>query len=220
MRVVFDLVPLLKPRPSPPHALAPVSFLCAGAKKKETVKGIIEKARKGQLDPEPGMTLRETFEAMINKALNETRNESGKKAMESLKKDNNFKQMIAAGSKGSEINISQIAACVGQQNVEGTALRPPVRREHRPLLTRRNAASMSAAHSQAHSVRLTAAHPAALPQGRLPARVARLRRKLVPAWPPAARVFLPRHGRARRAHRHGREDVRDRVHPASACQGT
>ena len=51
----------------------------------ETVKGIIEKARKGQLDPEPGMTLRETFEAMINKALNETRNESGKKAMESLK---------------------------------------------------------------------------------------------------------------------------------------
>jgi DNA-directed RNA polymerase II subunit RPB1 len=51
----------------------------------ETVKGIIDKARKGQLDPEPGMTLRETFEAMINKALNETRNESGKKAMESLK---------------------------------------------------------------------------------------------------------------------------------------
>jgi len=27
--------------------------------------------------------------------------------------------MIIAGSKGSPINISQIAACVGQQNVEG-----------------------------------------------------------------------------------------------------
>jgi hypothetical protein len=37
-------------------------------------------------------------------------------------KDNNFKQMIAAGSKGSEINISQIAACVGQQNVEGACI--------------------------------------------------------------------------------------------------
>jgi len=86
---------------------------------KETVRDIIEKARNGQLEAEPGMTQRETFEAKINQALNETRNESGRKAMESLKKDNNFKQMIAAGSKGSEINISQIAACVGQQNVEG-----------------------------------------------------------------------------------------------------
>jgi len=39
--------------------------------------------------------------------------------MLSLKRDNNFKQMISAGSKGSDLNISQIAACVGQQNVEG-----------------------------------------------------------------------------------------------------
>jgi hypothetical protein len=32
---------------------------------------------------------------------------------------NNLKTMITAGSKGSSINISQISACVGQQNTEG-----------------------------------------------------------------------------------------------------
>ncbi len=32
---------------------------------------------------------------------------------------NNFKVMVVAGSKGSDINVSQVIACVGQQNVEG-----------------------------------------------------------------------------------------------------
>jgi len=34
--------------------------------------------------------------------------------------------MVVAGSKGSAINISQIAACVGQQNVEGGAFFLPL----------------------------------------------------------------------------------------------
>ncbi|KAF5327925.1 hypothetical protein D9619_003904 [Psilocybe cf. subviscida] len=36
-----------------------------------------------------------------------------------LKGDNNVKQMVVTGSKGSFINISQISVCVGQQSVEG-----------------------------------------------------------------------------------------------------
>lgn len=36
-----------------------------------------------------------------------------------LSRDNNIGLMTQAGSKGSSINISQITACVGQQNVEG-----------------------------------------------------------------------------------------------------
>ena len=40
-------------------------------------------------------------------------------AKRSLTEFNNFKVMVVAGSKGSDINISQIIACVGQQNVEG-----------------------------------------------------------------------------------------------------
>lgn len=37
----------------------------------------------------------------------------------SLKDTNNVVRMVTAGSKGSFINISQMIACVGQQNVEG-----------------------------------------------------------------------------------------------------
>jgi DNA-directed RNA polymerase II subunit RPB1 len=44
---------------------------------------------------------------------------AGKSAEKSLKEYNNVKQMVVAGSKGSFLNISQMTACVGQQNVEG-----------------------------------------------------------------------------------------------------
>ncbi|KAM0675224.1 DNA-directed RNA polymerase II core subunit rpo21 [Gurleya vavrai] len=67
----------------------------------------------------PGMSLRETFESQINLALNKARNVSGKCAQNFLSDFNNVKQMVMAGSKGSLINISQMTACVGQQNVEG-----------------------------------------------------------------------------------------------------
>ena len=67
----------------------------------------------------PGLTLRESFEAEVNKVLNRARDTSGTSAQRSLKEQNNVKQMVVAGSKGSFINISQMTACVGQQNVEG-----------------------------------------------------------------------------------------------------
>jgi DNA-directed RNA polymerase beta' subunit len=47
------------------------------------------------------------------------RDDSGTSAQESLNEKNAVKAMATAGSKGSFINISQILACVGQQNVEG-----------------------------------------------------------------------------------------------------
>ena len=44
---------------------------------------------------------------------------------------NNFKAMVVSGSKGSKINISQVIACVGQQNVEGKRI--PFGFRHRTL---------------------------------------------------------------------------------------
>lgn len=72
-----------------------------------------------QLSRLPGMSLRETFESLINVSLNKARNVSGSCAQKYLLDINNVKQMVMAGSKGSLINISQMTACVGQQNVEG-----------------------------------------------------------------------------------------------------
>ncbi|KAG2223050.1 hypothetical protein INT45_008251 [Circinella minor] len=89
------------------------------AQAKQQVQEIINTAQRDELEVQPGMTLRESFEAKVNQTLNKARDDAGKMAQENLKIDNNVKQMVIAGSKGSFINISQMSACVGQQNVEG-----------------------------------------------------------------------------------------------------
>jgi DNA-directed RNA polymerase II subunit RPB1 len=86
---------------------------------KQSVQEIIITAQQDKLEIQPGMTLRESFEAKVNQTLNKARDDAGKLAQTNLKIDNNVKQMVMAGSKGSFINISQMSACVGQQNVEG-----------------------------------------------------------------------------------------------------
>ncbi|KAI8344064.1 hypothetical protein BC941DRAFT_407662, partial [Chlamydoabsidia padenii] len=86
---------------------------------KQRVQEIIITAQQDKLEIQPGMTLRESFEAKVNQTLNKARDDAGKLAQTNLKIDNNVKQMVMAGSKGSFINISQMSACVGQQNVEG-----------------------------------------------------------------------------------------------------
>ncbi|KAJ2363412.1 DNA-directed RNA polymerase II core subunit rpo21, partial [Coemansia sp. RSA 2611] len=83
------------------------------------VDNAILKAQSDQLECQPGMTIKESFEAEVNTALNTARDDAGKKVSENLKASNNVLQMAISGSKGSGVNISQMTACVGQQNVEG-----------------------------------------------------------------------------------------------------
>ncbi|CAO1637933.1 unnamed protein product [Parajaminaea phylloscopi] len=98
---------------------------------KTEVMRLIEDARMDKLGTEPGMTLRESFEAAVNKTLNTARDSAGTNAEKSLPDWNNVKQMVIAGSKGSFINISQMSACVGQQSVEGKRI--PFGFRHRTL---------------------------------------------------------------------------------------
>lgn len=88
-------------------------------KAKQNVIEVIQKAHKRGLESTPGNTLRQTFENQVNRILNDARDKTGASAQKSLSEYNNFKSMVVAGSKGSKINISQVIACVGQQNVEG-----------------------------------------------------------------------------------------------------
>jgi DNA-directed RNA polymerase II subunit RPB1 len=93
-------------------------------KAKEKVKEIMAKAQtEGELKPMPGKPLMESFEMNINTVLNDARSTVGKSAQKSLKERNAIKGTVMAGSKGSELNISQIIACVGQQNVQGKRIR-------------------------------------------------------------------------------------------------
>ncbi|KAI9848280.1 MAG: DNA-directed RNA polymerase II subunit RPB1 [Sclerophora amabilis] len=80
---------------------------------------ITRSATENELEPLPGMNVRETFESKVSKALNAARDEAGDKTEKSLKDINNAIQMARSGSKGSTINISQMTAVVGQQSVEG-----------------------------------------------------------------------------------------------------
>jgi DNA-directed RNA polymerase II subunit RPB1 len=98
---------------------------------KSDVIEVIKKAHNNELEPSPGNTLRQTFENQVNRILNEARDKTGSSAQRSLSEFNNFKVMVTAGSKGSKINISQVIACVGQQNVEGKRI--PFGFRHRTL---------------------------------------------------------------------------------------
>lgn len=88
-------------------------------KRKNEVADLTRLAIENELEPLPGMNVRETFESKVSKALNTARDDAGDVTMDCLKDINNALQMSKSGSKGSSINISQMTAAVGQQSVDG-----------------------------------------------------------------------------------------------------
>ena len=86
---------------------------------KEEVRRLTQQATNNELEPLPGMNIRETFENKVSTALNKARDKAGTTTEKSLKDINNAVTMARSGSKGSSINISQMTALVGQQIVEG-----------------------------------------------------------------------------------------------------
>jgi hypothetical protein len=73
----------------------------------------------GTIVTQPGRSAYDTFESVVNAALNNLTSQLAQTAANALRSDNSLLAMIESGSKGSVINVSQIAGCVGQQNVEG-----------------------------------------------------------------------------------------------------
>lgn len=89
---------------------------------REEVEEIGAAANNKKLSRKAGMTLLQSFEADVNSALNKCREEAAKKALSNVRRTNSFKVMIEAGSKGTDLNICQIAVFVGQQNVAGSRI--------------------------------------------------------------------------------------------------
>ena len=90
---------------------------------KDDVKDLVRQAQEKRLEPLPGMTMQQSFEKHVNQRLNKAVGDSGKQALSSIPQTNRVLRMVSAGSKGSNINIAQMTACVGQQNVEGQRIR-------------------------------------------------------------------------------------------------
>jgi DNA-directed RNA polymerase II subunit RPB1 len=88
-------------------------------KKKTDVKNLINQVQIGIFENNTGKTNEEEFETQVNSILNQATSEAGKIGLKSLGKTNRFVIMVNAGSKGSDINISQMVSCLGQQNVDG-----------------------------------------------------------------------------------------------------
>ena len=87
--------------------------------KKTEVKNLIHQTRLSVFENETGKSNNEEFETQVNSLLDDARSQAGIIGRKSLDKDNRFVIMVNAGSKGSEINISQMISCLGQQTVDG-----------------------------------------------------------------------------------------------------
>ena len=83
------------------------------------VNKLIKEIHFGIFEAPPGKTTRDYLETKINNILNKANNEAGKIAGDEVNENNRVINMINAGSKGNKINIGQMMACLGQQNVDG-----------------------------------------------------------------------------------------------------
>ena len=87
--------------------------------KKMEVKSLIDQTHLGIFENKTAKSNLEEFELKVNNILNKASSESGKIGRQNLSKNNRFVTMVNAGSKGSDLNISQMISCLGQQNVDG-----------------------------------------------------------------------------------------------------
>jgi DNA-directed RNA polymerase subunit A' len=90
---------------------------------KENVQKLIEAYNAGELEPLPGRTLDETLEMRIMQTLGKARDNAGSIASRYLGLDNSGVVMAVSGARGSMLNLTQMAACVGQQSVRGERIR-------------------------------------------------------------------------------------------------
>ena len=101
----------------PQEAKDRIEELLANAEKK--VENLIAAYHNEELEALPGRSLRETLEMKIMQVLGEARDKSGEIAESYFGMDNHAVIMALTGARGSMLNLTQIAACVGQQSVRG-----------------------------------------------------------------------------------------------------
>jgi DNA-directed RNA polymerase subunit A' len=101
----------------PPEAERDVQEIVREAEKR--VQELIEQYRSGELQPMPGKTRKETLEDLIMNVLAEARTRAGEIVSRHLGLLNHAVIMARTGARGSMLNLTQMAAIVGQQSVRG-----------------------------------------------------------------------------------------------------
>ncbi|AAL81687.1 DNA-directed RNA polymerase subunit a' [Pyrococcus furiosus DSM 3638] len=88
----------------------------------ERVNKLIEAYKRGELEPLPGKSLEDTLESLIMAVLAEARDNAGAVAEKYLGMDNHTVIMAKTGARGKILNITQMAALLGQQSIRGKRL--------------------------------------------------------------------------------------------------
>ncbi|PLJ76949.1 DNA-directed RNA polymerase subunit A' [Infirmifilum sp. SLHALR2] len=101
----------------PPEAEQEIARILQESEKR--VFELIEHYMKGELQPMPGKTRKETLEDLIMNVLAEARSRAGEIAGMYLGLKNHAVIMAKTGARGSMLNLTQMAAAVGQQSVRG-----------------------------------------------------------------------------------------------------
>lgn len=86
---------------------------------KGQIEDIVLQVHTGLFDNSSGRTNQDEFESKVFATLNKVIDKAGKEGRNSLSDDNRMTNMIKAGSKGSNTNVAQMIAVLGQQNIEG-----------------------------------------------------------------------------------------------------
>jgi len=87
------------------------------------VEALIRAYNGGELEALPGRTLEETLELLVMQELGRARDDSGMIAERYLGIENPGVLMAKSGARGSMLNLTQMAACVGQQSVRGERIK-------------------------------------------------------------------------------------------------
>ncbi|GGN98313.1 MULTISPECIES: DNA-directed RNA polymerase subunit A' [Haloarcula] len=85
----------------------------------DRVEELIETYERGDLESLPGRTVDETLEMKIMQTLGKARDSAGDIAEDHFDDDNPAVVMAESGARGSMLNLTQMAGCVGQQAVRG-----------------------------------------------------------------------------------------------------
>ncbi|KAG6038237.1 hypothetical protein E4U41_004402 [Claviceps citrina] len=80
---------------------------------------IITTFKLGKLEKAPGCNMEETLENSISGILSKVRQQAGSHCISTLSRNNAPLIMAKSGSKGSDINVAQMVALVGQQIISG-----------------------------------------------------------------------------------------------------
>ena len=87
--------------------------------KNKDVDDLIDQTQLGIFENTSGHSNQDAFESRVKNILDKSRAESGRVGLNSLKDTNRFVAMVRAGSKGSDLNITFMVACLGQQDIDG-----------------------------------------------------------------------------------------------------